>query len=523
MLSDIHLSTWSEFTSMNANLTFRVLILLAISSAIFLYRFWNTTSRLPPGPRGLPLVGYLPFIDPNLHLEFTKMAQRFGPIFKIQLGCKNYIIVSSSDLAKVVVNDQDDIFANRDPPVAALILSYGGLDITWSDNNLYWRNMRKVLVQEVLSNKNLEASSSFRRTGVRKTIKNVYDKIGTEMDIGGIAFSTSLTVITCLVWGKSLNEEEQNHNLGDGFREVISGVMDIVGEANMSDLFPALTRFDIQGVQQKMKNQFKKFDAILQRIIDDRMRLKPEETTDQKGRKDFVQILLELKEQNTASSFNLTQIKAFLVDFFIAGTDTTTVMAEWTMTEVLKHRDIMKKIQEELEQVVGQNNIVEESHLTKLRYLEAVVKETFRLHPALPLLVVRCPSKACTVGGYTVPKGSNVYLNVWAIHRDPNYWENPLEFDPDRFLNPDGTTKFSYKGMNTNFLAFGSGRRRCPGVPMAEKMLMYLLASLLHSFNWTLPDEKEREMPDKFGVVLKKGNPLIAIPSQRLADITLYM
>ncbi|KAI3501439.1 hypothetical protein L1887_29307 [Cichorium endivia] len=273
-----------------------------------------------------------------------------------------------------------------------------------------------------------------------------------------------------------------------------------------------------------MKGQFQKFDAILQRIIDDRMNLKSIESAEQQGRKDFLQILLELKQQNTSSSFSITEIKAFLVDFFIAGTDTTTVMAEWTMTEVLKNPDVMKKIQEELEQVVGQNSIVEESHLPKLRYLDAVIKETFRLHPALPLMVGRSPSKSCKVDGYTVPKGSNVYLNVWAIHRDPKYWENPLEFDPDRFLNPDGTTKFHYNGLNTNFLAFGSGRRRCPGLPLGEKMLMYLLASMLHSFNWTLPDESQHELPDKFGVVLKKGTPLIAIPtSQRLADKNLYV
>ncbi|CAI9270855.1 unnamed protein product [Lactuca saligna] len=518
------MSSWLEVISMKIELTFTVITLLAISFAVLLHKSRKTTSRLPPGPCGLPLLGYLPFLGPNLHLEFTKMAKRFGPIFKLQLGSKTYIIVNSSDLAKVVVNEHDDIFANRDPPVAALILSYGGKDITWSDNNPYWRNMRKVFVHEVLSNKNLEASGSFRRAGVRKTIKHVYERMGTEVDFGGIAFSTSLTVISSMVWGKSVDEEEESSdNLWDGFREVMSGVMDIVGEANVSDFFPVLTRFDLQGVQRKMKLQFEKFDAILQRIIDERMSIKPQESTEQHGRKDFVQILLELKQQNTESSFSLTQIKAFLVDFFIAGTDTTTVMAEWTMTEVLKHSDVMKKIQEELERVVGEHNIVEESHLPKLCYLDAVIKETFRLHPALPLLVVRSPSKSCTVDGYKVPKGSNVYLNVWAIHRDPQYWENPLEFDPNRFLNLDGTTKFNYNGLNTNFLAFGSGRRRCPGLPLGEKMLMYLLASLLHSFNWTLPDEKEHELPDKFGVVLKKGNPLIAIPSQRFARNNLYM
>lgn len=514
----------SQVTNMKVfEVSFLALTLLAISLAILLYISRKTSSRLPPGPRGLPFMGYLPFLGTDLHKEFSKMAQLFGPIFKLQLGSKTYIIVSSADLAKAVVHEQDDTFANRDPPVAALLLTYGGLDITWSDNNSYWRNMRKVFVYEVMSNKNLEASLSFRQRGVRKSIKHVYAVMGTEVDIGEISFSTMLSVTTNMIWGKSLDEDEQSRNLAAEFREVISGVMDLVGTANMSDFFPFLTRFDLQGVQRKMKRQFKKFDEILQRIIDARMNVKSEESTEKQGRKDFLQILLELREQNTASSFTIPQIKALFVDFFIAGTDTTTVMVEWTMAELLKRPEVMKKIQEELEQVVGHKTVVQEFHLPKLHYLDATIKETFRLHPPVPLLVVRSPSKSCKVGGYTVPKRSTVYMNAWAIHRDPQFWENPSEFDPSRFLNPDGTTKFNYNGLNTNFLPFGAGRRRCPGIPLGEKMLMYLLASLLHLFDWTLPDMTKDDMSDQFGVVLKKKNPLIAIPSGRFTDKSLYM
>ncbi|KAI3501142.1 hypothetical protein L1887_29003 [Cichorium endivia] len=219
----------------------------------------------------------------------------------------------------------------------------------------------------------------------------------------------------------------------------------------------------------------------------------------------------------------MTQIKAILMDIVVGGTDTTTTMAEWTMAELLKNPDVMGKVQDELEQVVGLNNIVEESHLPKLRYLDAAIKETFRLHPPLPLLIVRSPSQTCKVGGYTVPKGTNVYLNVWAIHRDPQYWENPSEFHPNRFLNTDGTAKLDYTGYNTNFIPVGSGRRRCPGFLLGEKMLVYFLASMLHSFDWNLPNDKEHELSDKFGIVLKKRKPVIAIPSQRLTCKNLYL
>lgn len=195
------------------------------------------------------------------------------------------------------------------------------------------------------------------------------------------------------------------------------------------------------------------------------------------------------------------------------GTDTTATSAEWVMTEVLHNREVMQKVQKELEDVVGLNNIVEEYHLPKLKYLDAVVKEAARLHPALPLLLPRRPSEPCKVAGYTIPKDSKIFINVWAIQRDPQLWENALEFKPERFLNEPG--KWDFSGNNFQYLPFGSGRRICAGLPLAEKMLLYILASLLHSFDWQPTETKEADFSEKFGVVMRKSKPLLAIPTNR--------
>lgn len=203
----------------------------------------------------------------------------------------------------------------------------------------------------------------------------------------------------------------------------------------------------------------------------------------------------------------------------IAGTETTAKLSEWAMAEILKNHNVLKRVQEELAEVVGLNNIVEEYHLPKLQYLDATVKETFRLHPVTPFLVPRSSSKACLVGGYTIPKDCTVFLNVWSIQQDPRYWDNPLEFKPERFL----TGKWDYNGNNLKFFPFGSGRRLCPGIVLAEKMQMFILASLLHSFNWSLPKGEEHDLSEKFGVTLEKRKPLFVIPSQRLPDVSLYI
>ncbi|KAL5540544.1 hypothetical protein UlMin_043247 [Ulmus minor] len=211
-----------------------------------------------------------------------------------------------------------------------------------------------------------------------------------------------------------------------------------------------------------------------------------------------------------------------IMNIVLGGTDTTSTMVEWAMAELLKNPEAMTKVQEEVTQVVGSNNSLEEFHLPKLAYLEAVIKETFRLHPALPLLVPRCPSQSTTIGGYKIPKGSRIFLNVGVVQKDPSIWENPLEFRPERFLM-NNASSFDLAGNNLNFLPFGSGRRLCPGIPLADRMLKYVMASFLHLFDWKLPAGVKIDFSDKFGIVVKKKERVVAIPTPRFDNLELYL
>ncbi|KAL0296194.1 UNVERIFIED_CONTAM: Flavonoid 3'-monooxygenase [Sesamum radiatum] len=191
------------------------------------------------------------------------------------------------------------------------------------------------------------------------------------------------------------------------------------------------------------------------------------------------------------------------------------------MAELMRNPKVMKKAYKELNEVVGLNNIVEEFHIPKLVYLDAVIKETLRIHPIGPFLTPRTPNQSCTVGGYSIPKDSTVFINVYSIHMDPLSWDNPLEFMPERFLGNFG--KWNFSGNNFNYIPFGSGRRICAGLPLAERMLRYLLASLLHSFDWQLLKGEKVDLEDTFGAVLRKKNPLVAIPSPRLCGKNLSL
>ncbi|XP_073124549.1 labd-13Z-ene-9,15,16-triol synthase, chloroplastic-like [Henckelia pumila] len=500
---------------------------LIIASIIWWFWISKTSKKethpIPPGPRGLPILGYLPFLQLNLHKQFTELAQKYGPVYKLWLGSKLSVVISSPSLIKEVVRDHDTVFANRDPPVAAMVAT-GGVDIVWSPYGQYWRDMRKLFVREMLSNRNLEASYHLRKDEVRKVVKSLCMKIktGSSVEISELIFVTELNVVFNMLWGGTMDKKIMDR-IGSEFREAISKVVDLLGKPNVSDFFPVLAKLDVQGIEKETKRLMPCIDEILDSVIYERMKTMASGKSRDEGRKDFLQILLELKEQNVSNrSIDLPQIKAILKDIIVGGTDTTATIIEWAMSEVLNDPQVKKRVQDELTQVVGLNNAVEESHIPRLHYLDAVIKESFRLHPPVPLLVPRLPSQSSVIGGYTIPKGSRVFLNVWSIHRDPLVWDNPSEFKPDRFFN--GSGNFDFTGNNFQYLPFGSGRRICPGILLAERMVMHLLATLFHLFEWKLPEGSENniDLSENFGIVMRKKTPLIAIPSPRLHDSEIY-
>ncbi|KAK9929488.1 hypothetical protein M0R45_026584 [Rubus argutus] len=334
-----------------------------------------------------------------------------------------------------------------------------------------------------------------------------------------------------MLWGDTL-QGEKGSEFGEKYRKVVNEMVDLLAKPNISDYFPALARFDLQGIERQTKKVQTVIDKLLTCAIEERMKKLASAQNggvqEKHGRKDFLRFLLENNnnhEDGSATPLTVQQLKAVqpvLMDVMVAATDTTSTTVEWVMTELLQHPVEMRGVQAELTQIVGLNDLVEEFHLPELHYLDAVIKETFRLHPALPLLLPRCPSQSTTIGGYYIPKGSTIFLNVWAIHNDSSVWDDPLEFRPQRFLNTDPSKSFDYNGNKFQYLPFGSGRRICAGIPLAERLLIYVLASLLHSFDWKLPNYTKLDLSDKFGIVTKKKIPLIAIPTPRLSNLELY-
>nr|UVC58038.1 CYP706V7 protein [Isodon rubescens] len=476
----------------------------------------------PPGPRGLPIVGYLPFLRRDIHCQLTELAAHYGPIYKIRAGSKLYTVIGSTSLAKEVFRDNDVVLANRDMTIAAGIATLDFNDIAWSPYGPGWRDRRKVFSREMLSHANLKASYNLRKDTMRRTIGEIYaDKARTPIGIFKLGLKIDLDLILNMVWGGKIGAERRD-KMSAGLLPVVAELLDLLFKPNISDFFPVLARFDFQGIAKAMTAQLQKIEAMTEDAIEERIK-NPNAGVEKEGRKDFMQTLVELmQEESYKSSLGIKQIKGMLVDILIGGTDTTSTTVEWVMTQLLRHPKVMKKVQQELDEVVGMNNIVEETHMPKLVYLDAVIKETMRLNPIGPL-IARTLSQSCTVGGYTIPKDSSVFVNVWSLQRDPVAWDDPSEFKPERFLEGGGAgNPADFSSNNFNFIPFGSGRRMCAGLQLAERMMMYILGSLLHSFEWRLRDGDELDMSEELVTALRKRNPLYVVPIPRLPHPELY-
>jgi cytochrome P450 len=194
----------------------------------------------------------------------------------------------------------------------------------------------------------------------------------------------------------------------------------------------------------------------------------------------------------------------------VAGTDTSSATVEWAMAELLQNPKKLKKLRKELQQVINKDEDPKDLDINKLPYLQAVVKETLRLHPSAPILVHKSISDV-DLCGFRVPKDTQVLVNVWSMGRDSSIWTDPNVFLPERFLECGEV----FRGEDFGFIPFGAGRRMCPGVPFAHRVVHTMLATLLYHFDWKLPNGEKIEdmdMTEKFGITLHKVKPLMIIP-----------
>ncbi|KAK1272996.1 Cytochrome P450 71A1 [Acorus gramineus] len=394
------------------------------------------------------------------------------------------------NLAEEVLKTHDLNFASR-PSVAMLNkLLYDSQDIALARYGEYWRQAKKICVLHLLSSKKVQSFGAIREEEVELMIKNVSQK----SSLGPVNLTKLLNSLTANTLSRvSLgNKHYMEQGVSNKLCKLLEELSAFFETSRLEDYFPYLAWvYMINGVNERMNKWFQDWDGFLDQVINDHVvhGIGSQNTINA----DFVDVLLSLqKDQDSSLSLTMNNIKAIITDMFGGGTDTSFILLDWAMVELMRNPKEMKKVQDEIRCVMKEKTKIEESDIAQMAYLKAVIKETLRLHPPLPLLVPHESIKEATIKGYRVPEKTMVIVNAWAIGRETKSWENPEEFRPERFLN----SSIDFKGNDFQLIPFGSGRRICPGIQFAMAGVELALASLLYRFDWRLPDDIKAEELD---------------------------
>ncbi|GLT48920.1 hypothetical protein SLA2020_225080 [Shorea laevis] len=440
-----------------ATLILFLLLLASLYSFLHILRVVHRKydRKLPPGPRALPTIGNLHMLGNLPHQTLYQLAKKYGPIMSLGLGNVPTVPVEN----RILCADKE-----------------GGAGVFGG-----------VTEESAGAGEVVDLSDGVRELGENMVYK--------------------------MILGRSKDKRFK-------LKESVEEGLNLSGGFNIADYVPWLGALDLQRLIPRFKAVSKHIDTILETIINEH-----EQDFGQRQQKDFVDILLSRMNQHMSSHDNSqelkldrTKLKAVILDMIAAAFDTASTTIEWALSELQRHPQVKSKLQKELEEVVGMDKIVEETDLGKLTYLDLVVKETFRLHPAVPLLLPHESTEDITVNGYDIPKKSRILVNAWAIGRDPVAWsENAEEFFPERFIGRD----IDVRGHDFQLIPFGSGRRGCPGMQLGILTVKYVLAQLVHCFDLELADgmlPSGLDMTEKFGLTLPRANPLLVKPTYRLVE-----
>ncbi|KAG4184819.1 hypothetical protein ERO13_A09G194100v2 [Gossypium hirsutum] len=428
----------------------------------------SSQRKLPPGPWPKPIIGNLFDLGDKPHRSLAKLAQIHGPVMSLKLGSILTIVVSSETTAKEILQKQDLTFCNRTIVDAVRASQHYEVGLPWIPVSPLWRTLRKVCKTHIFASIKLDANEYL------------------PVNIGQVAFDTTINLLSNTVF--SMDLVDPNSSIAREFKKTVRGMMDEVGMPNLADFFPFLRKIDPQGVRRRMTVRYENLLNFFGNIFDER--LQSRKSQDYMASNDVFDTLLHIIEDDIEELNKNHVIHLFLV-LFVAGTDTTSSTLEWAMAELLQNP--------------------QESDINHLPYLQAIIKETFRMHPVVPLLLPRRAGSDAELCGFKVPKGSQVLVNVWAIGRDPSIWKNPNSFMPERFLG----SEIDVKGRDFGLIPFGAGRRICPGLPLANRMLHLMLGSLINSFDWKLEggiSPNEINMEEKLAITVQMAEPLQAIP-----------
>nr|AWX67430.1 flavone synthase II [Salvia miltiorrhiza] len=479
--------------------------LFLVSAALSRSILRSKLRRHAPGPFPLPIIGHLHLLGPRLHQSFHELSQRYGPLMQLRLGSIKCVVASSPELAKEFLKTHDLVFSSRKHSTAVDIVTYDS-SFAFSPLGPYWKFIKKLCTYELLGARNLLHFQPVRTLEVNTFLQILLrkGKSGESFNLTEELVKLTSNVISHMMLSIRCSGTEGE---AEAARTVVREVTQIFGEFDVADIICFCKNFDFQGIRKRSQDIRRRYDALLENIIT--LRENHRRSAAAAVPRDFLDMFLDIMESGKAEvTFTRDHLKALILDFFTAGTDTTAIVSEWAISELINNPSVLKKAQDEIAKVVGSERVLHESDGPKLPYLQAVIKETFRLHPPIPMLARKSISD-CVVDGYTIPSNTLLFVNLWSMGRDPKIWDCPEVFRPERFLEK-ANASIDIKGQHFELLPFGTGRRGCPGMLLGIQEVVIIIGSMIQCFDWKLPQgTRAIDMAERSGLTAPRAYDLI--------------
>jgi len=512
-----------------------VAILAGVPAAAFLGHTlwtWFEKRRLPPGPWPYPFLGNFPQLVNSMppHRSLQAMHKKYGPLLTLWYGNKLTIVIGCPSLIKQTHRDQSAKFQHRtltsfaklslqaEPDTQDLppqCKAFSGKNVALSGGK-YWIKARKVFVQELMSKKFIDQDC------VPKIMEEVWSTVDAVKELAGKPFDPhehlqrlSCNIVYRLTYGIRFKRTDIGNHDSDWGRlhDVINSIMRLGGQNVKSNYVPLLAMWDSftptgRALNKKRADTIGTRNAILARLLDEHKK-----TLDPAKPRDFLDVLLTRKEKDNLTDQEITFIAW---EFITAGTDTTSATIHWLLLLMTNHPECQKKVQAEIDSVC-KGRAVQMDDQAKLPYMNACIKECMRWMPAVPLMVPYMASLDADVTvesgkQYTIKQGTQVIMNGFNMHRDPNLWDRPDEFIPERFMEgPDADIEL--KGAEApadphhlKFMPLGTGRRACAGALLAKLELFIQGATLLQCFTWSPKEGKSVALREVFGIAVSAAH-----------------
>ncbi|KAH0855041.1 hypothetical protein HID58_020521, partial [Brassica napus] len=468
--------------------------------------------ELPPSPPSLPIIGHLHLLlSGSTHKALQKLSSRYGPLFHLNIFSVPVIFVSSASVAYEIFREHDVNFSFRGtPPIdeSLLVGSFGFFTAPYGD---YWKFMKKIMVTKLLGPQALERSRGIRDYEGERLYASLLDNAvkNESVEIGKEAMKFTNNIICKMIMGRSCNEENGE---AERVRDLVAESTALTMKIFVANMFQRpLKKLRISLFREEIMRVSRRFDEVLERILEEHEKKKDDDQD-----MDLVDVLLETCRDETTAEYRITRnhIKSLFVDLVISGSDTSRHATQWTMAEIISNPKVLERLREEIGSVVGETRLVQETDLENLPYLQATVKEGLRLHPP-GALFARSSREGCKIRGFYVPENTPLVVNAYAVMRDPDSWENPNEFKPERFIGFPCSRQQDERDHALKYIPFGSGRRGCPGSNLAYIIVGTAIGVMVQCFDWKIKaDEVDMDEAPR-ALVLTMARPLKCIPVAR--------